>query len=71
MTADDQQQLINNIIAGLPGANDNYDLVAFQQMLDSYKNIDTQQLKENLYSFIKEVAPTAEEAWNLSSYPSR
>ena len=51
--------LVNNIIAGLPGAEEGYTLDQFQQALDTYKNIDANTLKEHLVLFLKEVIPIA------------
>ncbi|WP_378181269.1 mannonate dehydratase [Aquimarina sp. SS2-1] len=54
--------LINNIIAGLPGAEAGYSLKDFNSILDTYKDIGHKELKENLFSFLKEIIPSAEEA---------
>lgn len=54
--------LVNNIIAGLPGAEEGYSLEDFNTILDTYKNIGAKELKENLYSFLKEIIPIAEES---------
>ncbi len=52
--------LVNNIIAGLPGAEEGYSLEQFQTILDTYKNIDAKKLKENLVYFLEAIIPTAE-----------
>lgn len=54
--------LTNNIIAGLPGAEEGYTLSQFQTVLDSYKNIGSAELKANLNYFLSQIIPVAEEA---------
>lgn len=61
-TPADQKKLISNIIAGLPGAEEGYTLKEFNTILATYKNIDAQQLKNNLFHFLAEIIPTAENA---------
>ena len=62
MTEDDIARLTRNLIAGLPGAEEGYTLEHFQQALDSYSHIDADGLRQNLFSFLREVVPAAEEA---------
>jgi mannonate dehydratase len=53
-------KLQQNILAGLPGAEEAYSVKEFLTVLDGYKNIDAATLKANLYYFLKEIIPVAE-----------
>ncbi len=57
----DRRKLLSNIMAGLPGAYDRYDVPGLRVMLDRYRDIDARALRENLARFLREVIPTAEE----------
>jgi mannonate dehydratase len=57
----DRRTLLSNIMAGLPGAYDRYDVPGLRVMLDRYKDVDAAALRENLARFLREVIPTAEE----------
>jgi len=59
LSAADKTQLINNIIAGLPGAEEGYTLEQFQKVLNTYDTIDASILRENLVAFLKEIIPIA------------
>ena len=70
LTAESASQLQKNILAGLPGAEEGYTLEAFQQVLNEYKSIDDQKLRNHLYEFIKQIAPVAErEGVKLAIHP--
>lgn len=56
----DKVKLQQNILAGLPGAEEAYSVQEFLTVLDGYKNIDGEKLKANLYYFLKEIIPVAE-----------
>lgn len=61
-TTADKELLIKNIIAGLPGSEEGYTLDEFSRVLSAYNNIGSKELKQNLFYFLKEVMPVAEEA---------
>lgn len=60
-TKDQQDKLIRNIIAGLPGSEESFTLKSFQEALDTYQQVGEQELRAHLYQFIREIAPVAEE----------
>ncbi len=62
MDDEKKAKLTENIIAGLPGAEEGYTLGQFQEGLDTYKHIGDTQLRKNLYKFIKAIVPVAEES---------
>jgi mannonate dehydratase len=57
----DRSRLLANIMAGLPGAFDRYDVPGLRRMLDRYKEMSRDGLREMLARFLAEVVPTAEE----------
>ncbi|WP_299984802.1 mannonate dehydratase [uncultured Ruegeria sp.] len=57
----DRLKLSNNIVAGLPGANDNWSLEDVNRNLDAYVDVTPEMLRSNLVDFLSEVVPTAED----------
>ncbi len=60
-TEADRRTLLANIMAGLPGAYDRYDIPGLRRMLDRYREIDKTRLRDNLARFLREVIPVADE----------
>jgi mannonate dehydratase len=58
----DKRKLHGNIMAGLPGAFDRYDIPGLRRMLERYRDVTPQRLRENLARFLREVIPVADEA---------
>ena len=62
MSEDDKTLLTNNIIAGLPGKmTDAYNIDNFRSMLANYKDITKEILRKNLFDFLSQVLPKAEQ----------
>ena len=61
---DDHEKLLlqKNIIAGLPGSEESFMIQQFQEALDTYKNINHQQLQNHLIYFLEAIIPVAEQA---------
>ena len=62
MPTDEKEQLTKNIIAGLPGKmTAAYSLEDFRNALADYKDIDNTKLRHNLFAFLAQVLPRAEQ----------
>ncbi len=61
LTDADKKTLVQNIIAGLPGAEEGYTLKEFNQILATYKAIGPKELKQHLIEFLQHIIPVAEE----------
>ncbi|MEM8763351.1 MAG: mannonate dehydratase [Bacteroidota bacterium] len=57
-----KKQLSDNIIAGLPGAEEGYTLEAFNSVLATYDHVGAKELKKHLFEFLSHIIPAAEEA---------
>ena len=61
MTQAEKDQLVSNIIAGLPGAEEGYTLDQFRARLATYDGIDKARLRENIAHFLRSIVPVAEQ----------
>lgn len=69
-TEADTKRLVRNIIAGLPGSEESYTVEQFRDVLDTYKYVGDKELRENLYTFLREIVPVAQDAGiRLSIHP--
>lgn len=62
MSKEEQEVLVRNIIAGLPGSDAGYTLGEFQKVLDTYAEVGDAELRNNLYQFLEAIIPVAEES---------
>lgn len=70
LNEDQKIALQHNIVAGLPGSNDKWDIADIKRLLDTYTDIDADKLRANLIAFLKAVIPTCEElGLNLCCHP--
>ncbi|MBB6002235.1 mannonate dehydratase [Arcicella rosea] len=65
-----REKLTRNIIAGLPGSEESFTVEEFLVVLEGYKEVGDKELRANLYEFLREITPVAEEAGiNLAIHP--
>jgi mannonate dehydratase len=65
-----KSKLIRNIIAGLPGSEESFTVEEFATVLRGYEGVGDDELRNNLYDFLREITPIAEEAGiNLAIHP--
>lgn len=65
-----KNKLIRNIIAGLPGSEESFTVEEFATVLRGYEDVGDIELRNNLYDFLRDITPIAEEAGiNLAIHP--
>lgn len=70
MTQIEIETLKNTALLGLPGSEEAFDLNTFQGLLDNYAHIGDAELRANLYYFVQQIAPFAQEIGvNLCIHP--
>ncbi len=60
-TEDDRTELLNSIMAGMPGAFDRYDIAGLREVLKTYDGMGRDDVRSNYKRFLEEVVPTAAE----------
>ena len=58
---EDQKELLNSIMSGMPGAYDRFDIVGLRRALDTYRGMDVADIRSNYSRFLHEVVPTAQD----------
>lgn len=61
MTEEQKRSLFRNCMLGLPGSDEAFTAPQVLSALEQYHGIDAQQLKQNLFYFLQEVIPVAED----------
>jgi mannonate dehydratase len=70
MPSEEIETLKNTALLGLPGSEEAFDLHTFQGLLNNYAHIGDAELRANLYYFVQQVAPFAEQVGiNLCIHP--
>ncbi len=70
MTSEEIETLKNTALLGLPGSEEAFNLNTFQGLLDNYANIGDAELRNNLYYFVKQISPFAQNLGiNLCIHP--
>lgn len=60
LTSSERDQLVRNVICGLPGATEQFDLADIRLHLEAYRSINKLRLQKHFVDFLSEVIPHAE-----------
>ena len=58
---EDQKELLNSIMTGMPGAYDRFDIMGLRRALDTYRGMNAADIQANYRRFLHEVVPTAQD----------
>lgn len=61
MTEQERRKLYGNAMLGLPGTDESFTAEQVLSTLKTYEGISREQLKENLFAFLREIVPVVEE----------
>lgn len=61
LTDYDRNTLLNNCLQGLPGSKDHFTKEQVLSLLEGYKNVSAEVLRNNLIRFLKEITPVSDE----------
>lgn len=62
LSSEEKDQLFKSILLGLPGSTENFTPEIIKEQLETYQHITGKKLRQNLISFLSEVAPVAAES---------
>ena len=62
MTQREKDRLVETVLLGLPGSLEAFSLEGLRSALKGYRDVGDADLRRNLYDFIKEIIPVAEES---------
>ncbi|UEG49528.1 mannonate dehydratase [Ferruginibacter lapsinanis] len=62
LTPEEKKLLQKNIIAGLPGSEESFDLKDFTKAIERYDHISSDTLRQHLIYFLEHIIPVAEKA---------
>jgi len=58
----EKENLINTVLLGFPGSGESYTLEGLRGAINEYNSLSADDLRENLFYFLKEIIPSAEES---------
>ena len=70
MSTEDKQEVSDNMLKGLPGSEESFELATFKDAIAPYRHIARAEFKDNLQRFLEAIVPTAaREGIKLTVHP--